>query len=342
MESHQLELWPCHPSPLPDELLSCWLLRIAHGHHLKIQTFCDQVFGKQNQLWNRDIDRLAPAWLLNRLSKQTGTSTLRVSSTTIASYQNLLFNKIRRSGIQQWVLPLDLWHRKHLGFGIQFCPYCLREDEEPYFRKQWRLALCTVCSIHKVKLYDRCPNCGIGIAFHRNDQGKYGSYLGNSIACCHECNFDLRKLNAEPLIFYSEPIQDLIYQCVEALGNQSQLDLDFFNVLHHVCKLITATSNHNHFQEYLLTQINAPLIPLERGRICFEERDINERHHVLQLGMKVMIDPDLIILDAWRNKAIRYNLLKKDFDLMPIWYTKILERCKDWRQVNSQTLTELP
>jgi len=334
MESHQLELWPCHLSPLPDELLSCWLLRIAHGHHLKIQTFCDQVFGKQNQLWNRDIDRLAPPWLLSRLSKRTGTSVLRVAETTISSYQNLLFNKIRRSGIQQWVLPLELWHRKYLGFGIQFCPLCLQDDEEPYFRKRWRLALYTVCSIHKVKLCDHCPSCGTGVAFHRNDQGKYGSYAGNSITCCHQCNFDLRNINSEPPKFYTEFIQDLTYQCAETFEGEgeNQFDLNFYNVLHHICKLITATSKHNHFHGYLSNQINAPFVAMQAGRICLEERNFTERHHILQLGMQVMTDPSSIIADAWRNKAIRYNFLKKDFDSMPLWYMQIIDGCKDWRK----------
>ena len=73
MENRQFELWPCHPKPLPDELLTCWLVRVAHAHQLKVQTFCDQVFGKERQIWNRDCDRLAPRWLVNRLSIQTGT-----------------------------------------------------------------------------------------------------------------------------------------------------------------------------------------------------------------------------------------------------------------------------
>lgn len=334
MESHQLELWPCHLSPLPDELLSCWLLRIAHGHHLKIQTFCDQVFGKQNQLWNRDIDRFAPAWLLNRLSKQTGISALRVTETTLSSYQNILFSKIRRSGTQQWVLPLDLWHRKHLGFGVQFCPLCLQEDVEPYFRKRWRLALYTVCSIHQTQLHDRCPKCGIGVAFHRNDQGKYGSHTGNNITCCYGCNFDLRRSSSKSPNFYSEPIQSLIYQSMETLEGkgENQFDLDFYNVLHHICKLIAAATKRNHFQEYLLNQINAPFMMLQTGRICIEERNLIERLHILQLGMQVMTEPKSIITDAWKSKVIRYNFLKKDFDSMPTWYLKILDNCKDWRQ----------
>ena len=64
-------LWPIHYKPLPDELLSSWLVRLAHGHGLKVQTFCNLIFGNSQQVWNRDIDRLAPTWLLDQLSYRT-------------------------------------------------------------------------------------------------------------------------------------------------------------------------------------------------------------------------------------------------------------------------------
>lgn len=67
-------LWPIRYKPLPDELLSSWLVRLAHGHGLKVQTFCNLIFGNKLQVWNRDIDRLAPEWLIAELSSKTGAS----------------------------------------------------------------------------------------------------------------------------------------------------------------------------------------------------------------------------------------------------------------------------
>lgn len=51
-----------------DELLSWWRVRLAHGHGLKVQIFYNLIFGNRHQVWSRDIDRLAPDWLVSELS----------------------------------------------------------------------------------------------------------------------------------------------------------------------------------------------------------------------------------------------------------------------------------
>lgn len=45
------------------------------------------------------------------------------------------------------------------------CPLCL--SEKPYARRMWDLAPITVCPIHKVLLYDKCPTCSRKISWHR-------------------------------------------------------------------------------------------------------------------------------------------------------------------------------
>jgi hypothetical protein len=47
---------------------------------------------------------------------------------------------------------------------LQFCPQCLAEDEQPYFRREWRLATAIACARHRSRLLDRCPACGQGLA----------------------------------------------------------------------------------------------------------------------------------------------------------------------------------
>ena len=70
-------LWPIRYKLLPDELLSSWLVRLAHGFGLKVQTFSNLLFGCNYQVWNRDIDRFAPDWLVEQLSSHTGTPKVR-------------------------------------------------------------------------------------------------------------------------------------------------------------------------------------------------------------------------------------------------------------------------
>jgi len=153
-------LWPIRYRPLPDELLSSWLVRLAHGHGLKVQTLCNLIFGDQRQVWNRDIDRLAPMWLITELCRQTDTPFDVAWATTLRTYEGWLYPKYRSSGMLHWILMLNMYHRKRQGYGMQFCPHCLASDPVPYLRKSWRVAFNTVCAQHGNLLADRCPACG--------------------------------------------------------------------------------------------------------------------------------------------------------------------------------------
>ncbi|MDQ3555642.1 MAG: TniQ family protein, partial [Gemmatimonadota bacterium] len=79
-------LWPVHLKPLPDELLSSWLGRLAAAHGLKLHTFCTLAFGRR-ALWNRDLDRLAPPEVMEVLAERTATPPARVRETTLARYE---------------------------------------------------------------------------------------------------------------------------------------------------------------------------------------------------------------------------------------------------------------
>lgn len=47
-----------------------------------------------------------------------------------------------------------------VGAGwLQYCPQCLAEDADPYFRRMWRLVPVTCCIKHELVLLDECPSC---------------------------------------------------------------------------------------------------------------------------------------------------------------------------------------
>lgn len=104
MKGFTSPLWPIRYKPLPDELLSSWLVRLAHGHGLKVQTFCNLIFGNRLQVWNRDVDRLGPDWLVNELSARTGTPLVIAYGTTLRAYEGLLYPQFKPSGVLQWIL----------------------------------------------------------------------------------------------------------------------------------------------------------------------------------------------------------------------------------------------
>ncbi|NGO55453.1 hypothetical protein G6N73_31160 [Mesorhizobium camelthorni] len=62
------------------------------------------------------------------------------------------------------MLPLRENAKRNRSTWIQYCPFCLADDEAPYFRRQWRLASRVSCFVHGCGLRDRCPACRGGIA----------------------------------------------------------------------------------------------------------------------------------------------------------------------------------
>lgn len=159
-------LWPLHLKPLDGELLSSWLTRLARAHHLRPYTFCKMTWPGRS-VWNRDIDRLADDSLLVILSEKTATPLERVRQTILRQYDGLLYESHSDHGHCSWIMPIGIYHQSRRRFGLQYCPLCLREDAEPYFRCHWRLALSTCCLHHRCMLRDRCPKCDAPIQFHR-------------------------------------------------------------------------------------------------------------------------------------------------------------------------------
>lgn len=328
-------LWPIRYKPLPDELLSCWLVRLAHGHGLKVQTFCNLIFGNRLQVWNRDIDRLGPDWLVNELSTRTGTPLEIAYGTTLRAYEGWLYPRFKASGALQWIQTLKMYHRKHEGFGLQYCPLCLREEPEPYFRRSWRVAFNTVCVQHQCMLRDRCPNCGAGVAFHRRDMGHADAVSTDSLAGCHQCGFDLSEAGAESIISYDNQASDwlakLCGQLILGSSIQSVLGLDSFGVMRQLVMLLTSQYPTVRLHALVCDQLGVPEMQMTKGRIAIETRPLHERHHLNQLVAWLMVDLEPRLRMAWRAKAVRYNYLSKDFESAPEWYLKIVGDFADWR-----------
>jgi Zn ribbon nucleic-acid-binding protein len=328
-------LWPIRYKPLPDELLSCWLVRLAHGHGLKAQTFCNLIFGNRRQVWNRDIDRLAPAWLVDELCCRTGTSSELAWNTTLRTYEGLLYQKFRLAGALHWILALKMYHRKREGYGLQFCPACLTDDTVPYFRKRWRVAFNTVCTSHGTMLLDRCPECGMAVAVHRLDIARPDAIETAPLSHCHSCGFDFRNAPKLEPISYDVQASALLLEANRAFdaedGSNNKWDIGQYAVMHQLCRILTARSKHVRLREFVLAQVGFQEIPLTKGHISFEMRSIEERHHLAQLTAWLLVNLKPRLTAAWQVRAVRYSVLLKDFEGRPEWYSCIAETLANWR-----------
>lgn len=232
------KLWPIHPQPLPDELLSSWMVRLARGNGYKIHGFYTQFFGLDRQIWNRDIDHLAPRWLISGLSERTGIPESRIEQMALRTLETYAFERLNDAGTTRWLMALGVFHRTRRAFGQQFCPICLSEDAEPYLRRSWRLALTTICEQHGVVLQDRCNVCGRPVVPHRADMTSHRSRLPHmSIVRCSFC----RALITAPSTQASDDeielqrnINEIVAVGYAAIGNSvvySHLYLDGLRIL---------------------------------------------------------------------------------------------------------------
>ena len=187
------QLWPIHLKLCRGELLSSWMIRLSHGHGYKTEKMFRMLFGRQHAVWCRDIDKLAPDWLLSKICQITGTSAERAKQSTLFSYSGFLSEQINADGSSSWILPSYIYHRQRTRPGLMYCPSCLKSDEVPYFRRIWRLAFMTVCSEHGINLLDACTECGAAVIPHRVDMGPDAALpRDRSLIRCWKCGHDLR------------------------------------------------------------------------------------------------------------------------------------------------------
>ena len=175
--------WPYHPKPLPDEIFSSWLIRIAAGNApgSKLHAFCT-AYWPQTPIWFRDIDRCISDDILTNVADWTGTSFERAKLTSLKSYEGYVFEKLNVGGHSKWVCPLGIYHSTRRLYGQRWCPSCFIDDEAPYFRKHWRMSFTSSCSKHGILLADRCHHCASPCYPHK------GSFIR-----CHKCGADLRE-----------------------------------------------------------------------------------------------------------------------------------------------------
>lgn len=324
-------LWPVHLKPLPDELLSSWLVRLAHGHGLKLQTFSSMVFGRDKSIWNRDIDKLAPDWLIDRIAECSGASKQAVLDTTLKSYEGSLYEHHQPNGNTRWLLPLGVYHRIRRGHGLQYCPRCLEEDAAPYFRKRWRLGFSVMCTKHDCYLQDACPQCLSPLAPHRADMRgrQYFPRMGLN-AHCWKCGFDLRLAQVTEVKDGASARLQLQLEFVlkhgyaDWAGNPAMPSLVFFEGLRALIAGITSRQT----QEHLVRSAKLMGIDLSGWpRTGLEMASLPQRLELIRLLVIVLEDWPSNFISLVHECKLRYADLKGDSEQRPFWYEDVI-RCE--------------
>lgn len=175
-----------HPKPQEDELLSSWLVRIALAHDTLPWSFYNMHFPEyHNIIFARDVDVWAPEDFLQKLAWKSGYSYEQIFNLTLKSYIGTQLPIFNPSGYNKFFSYIKRRGGINRLFGQKYCSNCLKEDNTPYFKKQWRLKSITECEKHNVQLKDKCPKCKIPITLFKFNKNSFG------FTACWSCGVNL-------------------------------------------------------------------------------------------------------------------------------------------------------
>ena len=318
---------PAHPQPKTDEIFSSWLCRIAQANGLKLHTLEVQLWGREKQIWTRDIDRSVDDETLKRIASLCGTSLERAFDTTLRGLEGKLFKKLVM-GNSPWVLPAAIYHRTRKRPFMQFCPACLANDRTPYYRRTWRLALCTFCDEHNVMLHDRCPQCEAPVMFYRQELGDRWSTDIQSLTLCTSCAFDLKDaarvrvsiVDHHALLTLRLQIRQIDLGWTFNDKHMFQYSHLYFNALRNLIQKLMSPWTIRRLLTVAEARFSLPLIKTSRAREPFEYYCVADRHQLLQVATWYLMEWPSRFQSLFKEQGCRYSELMRDFEDVPYWF----------------------
>jgi len=321
------QLWLYRTKPQEDELFSSWMVRLAWGMGLKLQSFTTAYLKQSPGFWTQDVDKDISMDLAKYLATTTGGDKDRILQTVLASYETILWESFSKTQLS-WVLSIGKYGRKRRRAGQQFCRQCLLDDEMPFFRKKWRLAFNVLCEEHRIYLSDRCGQCSTPVEFHRGDYGKDFPYeCPNTI--CPNCACDYRNKNTgndreagENLIRFQTELNELLDAGRSDFfpGARSHSHL-FFEGLRYLVGYLTATGHVSRLREYMLKQKGQLGLTVlsNRPRPVFEELCIGDRIIIMELVCELLENWPVTFVETCIQSRISSSYLIRYEKALPFW-----------------------
>jgi hypothetical protein len=160
--------------------------------------------------------------------------------------------------------------------------------------------------------------------------GRGGMSDAIGMAICHACGEDLCAAHQRPVINLRDDIGEWLSEMTTT--GPSQFDLDTWNVMHQMVKLLTTQRPQVSLHEYMCDCLGIHDPPTSMERCTIESANLMHRHHLMQLIGVLMQDLEVWLENAWRARAIRYNHLIKDFDYPQINYLNLVTKFEKWRK----------
>lgn len=304
------------------------------SHGLKLHTFCSIAWPRKH-IWNRDIDKLADRELLNVLEERTGLPPEIIKGTTLATYEGRVYEKHNPYGKTSWIMPVGVYHRTRTQFGLQFCPLCLAEDPEPYFRRRWRLAFIVLCDEHGIPLLDRCPHCSAAVNFHRNELGNRRTLVAPSMTLCYSCGYELREaatntelqsIREDEVAFQRILIDAMMSGFVEISRTEVVYSHLYFTGLHQIMRVLARGKHAARLREAVRGDSGIDNFPptYQSKNREIESLSVGERRILLNMACHLLGDWPRHFMAVCKAARVWSSILLRDLEIAPFWYWDVV------------------
>jgi len=312
------------PLPLNDELLSSWLIRTAYLHHTDPATFLNLYFPEYDyHLWDNDLDLYDNSSFFEQLSVKTGLKKELIYGLTLKSYESYLSETIHFNNRNAFIIPIFRRKRNIRQHAQRICPLCLKEDNQPYLRKKWRLFFSTACVKHKCFLIDRCPSCDTPFVIHKR-------LFDGDFPHCRKCGFSFKSAEPEFIDEKSSGLKAIekLYSILDTgifeFEDRNIYSFFFFDVLNHFTKLVKWGYRKNlPIEEYILRNNTLPVSNIS-GIPYAMELDIRQQFVLFSALMDLFKSKENILKYCTDNN-ITVKKLSRSIKYIPFWFKEIYD-----------------
>lgn len=286
--------------------MSSWLIRTALRHQTQPTTFMNMHFPEiKPDFWTRDVDIF---WatkenFMQKLSFKSNVSIDTLRKLSLQSYTGYLAEKIHENTSNNFITSIKNRGRNNKNKGLRFCSQCLAEDDEPFFRKHWRISFVTVCPKHNCFLENICPSCHIPITPYKVKEV-------NMYCRCHYCGASLYNGIPGPVSHHSDyfttqkKLLHILNTGFFSYKSENYYSIFYFSVLKQISKIVNQLTMQNKSQ-------------------FIENMDITDQTTIYSLSESLLQDNKKMERFCQKNHLGK-SLLQKDMRYIPYWYTKIV------------------
>jgi len=308
-------IWPLYVPPLPDELFSSWIFRLANNHRISPESLINEYLDEKLLIKINNIDIQPEFNIIEVITKNTPLKEEEVKELFLTHYKPNVIENNTSNEIINSLYFLKVNDPKNKKNGIVFCPNCLSKGI-PYFRRKWLLTSSIVCCECNSYLMDYCPNCFKHFSYCQT--AKKSELVNNPITTC-KCGYDISKFS-----FPLSPSQlEIDYQKYidftidNGFNNHTQYSFTYLNTLMFTASMIKKIIKSPKYKKKLNKIYPDLIIDIE---VPTNKWTLSDRQYLLPIAFYLLENFPNRIKEVFPKK---YNL-KKEFGQLPYWFEKEL------------------